>query len=171
MPPAWKRWAGLQSFWCITCGTSSARKYRPAKTTFTFFNLVGIKLISGMVQKLYEQESRRPWGPAGKMNWPSFSEPEMFAGQNRSKNKKYCYVFTLLALGLLAFFWSHQKIFTFPGKNVKKVRSLSYYRWIIVDMHNCTSGHKHVETYFLGCMLWNMWGLGRDLVLNPCLCS
>ena len=88
MPPAWKRWAGLRSFWCITSGTSSARKHRPAKTTFTFFNLVGIKLIFGMVQSLYEQESRRPWGPAGKMNWPSFSEPEMFAGQKRSKNKE-----------------------------------------------------------------------------------
>ena len=23
-----------------------------------------------------------------KMNWPSFSEPEMFAGQKRSKNKE-----------------------------------------------------------------------------------
>ena len=34
----------------------------------------------------------------------------------------------------------------------------------------CTSGHKYVETYFLGCMLWNMEGWGRDLVLSPCLC-
>ena len=39
MPPAWKRWAGLRSFWCITSGTSSARKHRPAKNTFTFYNL------------------------------------------------------------------------------------------------------------------------------------
>ena len=33
-----------------------------------------------------------------------------------------------------------------------------------------TSGHKHVKTSILDCILWNMGGLGRDLVLNPCLC-
>ena len=33
-----------------------------------------------------------------------------------------------------------------------------------------TSGHKHVKTSILDCILRRMWGLGRDLVLNPCLC-
>ena len=33
-----------------------------------------------------------------------------------------------------------------------------------------TSGHKHVKTSILDCILRNMGGLGRALVLNPCLC-
>ena len=140
MPPAWKRWAGLRSFWCITSETSSARKHRPAKTTFTFYNLestqnktyicagwsrsivskkargkpanqllstilIRVRLIFEMLQKHYEeQESRRPWGPAGKMNWPSFSEPEMFAGQNRSKNKKILLCLHTSGTRIISFF-------------------------------------------------------------------
>ena len=136
MPPAWKRWAGLRSFWCITSETSSARKHRPAKTTFTFYNLESTRnktytwvdgpeaswarkqeqtnyflqfgqsktYIFEMLQKHYEQESRRPWGPAGKMNWPSFSEPEMFAGQNRSKNKKILLCLHTSGTKIISFF-------------------------------------------------------------------
>ena len=97
------------------------------------------------------------------MNWPSFSEPEMFAGQNRSKNKKILLCLHTSGTRIISFFSGViRKYSHFQVKMSKMLEACHIDEFSLT----CTSGHKHV-----GCMLWNMGGCGRDLVLNPCLCS